>query len=192
MKVSKTLLTLATLTMLWSCGSSTSNESGSQSDSTSEFATGSENTGTTVGITEQDSIFAIEAAKGGMAEVMLGETAQKMATDPKVKEFGKMMVDDHTKANNELKAIAGGKNIMLPEGPGEDKQKEASQVTSKSGKEFDKAYVAQMVKDHEKTVKLFEDGQKNVQDTELKAFINKTLPVLKGHLEHVKGLDKMK
>ena len=65
-------------------------------------------------------------------------------------------------------------------------------ISSKQGGEFDVAYIKQMVKDHERTVKLFEDGQKNVKDAEMKAFIDKTLPVLKSHLTHVKGLDKGK
>lgn len=193
MKASITLLTFATAAMLWGCGTSNSNDSKEAADSTNEaVADTAEKSGTTTAVAEDDSKFAVDAADGGMAEVALGELAQNKGTDPKVKEFGKMMVTDHTKANDELKTLAASKNITLPAAPGEDKQKVATDLSAKSGKDFDKAYIDQMVDDHQKTVKLFEDAQKNVKDADIKAFIDKTLPVLKTHLEHVKSLDKAK
>lgn len=193
MKTTTTLLTIVAATMLWSCGSSDSHDPAEHADSVNEaMAENAQQTGTTTAVAEEDSRFAVEAANGGMAEVMLGETAQNKGTDPKVKEFGQMMVTDHTKANEELKALAAGKNITLPTGLNEETQKTVDDISSKSGKDFDKAYLAQMVKDHEKTVSLFEDGQKNVKDADIRAFIDKTLPVLQSHLEHVKSLDKGK
>lgn len=187
-------MTIATVAMLWGCGNSNSTESTTEvADSTNEaVADSQEQAGDSAAVAEEDAKFAVDAANGGMAEVQLGKVAEEKGTDPKVKEFGKMMVADHTKANDELKTLAASKNITLPAAPDETMQKAASDVSGKNGKEFDKAYIDQMVKDHEKTVKLFEDGQKNVKDAELKAFIDKTLPVLKTHLEHVKSLDKSK
>jgi putative membrane protein len=191
MKISTTVFSLAIVSMLWGCGTSNSNDSAAQADSINKaMADRAEQNDISLAVAESDSKFAVDAANGGMAEVQLGEVAQNKGTNPQVKEFGKMMVADHTKANDELKAIAASKNIALPTEPSEDLQKAAADITSKSGREFDKAYLKQMVKDHEKTVKLFEDGQKNVVDTEIKAFIDKTLPVLKTHLEHVKNLNK--
>ncbi|MCF0069323.1 DUF4142 domain-containing protein [Dyadobacter sp. CY261] len=193
MKATTTLLTFATVAMLWSCGSSNSTDTTEMADSTNEaMADSAETTGTGTAAAEEDSDFAIEAANGGMTEVQLGEVAKQKGTNPKVKEFGEMMVTDHTKANNELKALAASKNITLPAAPNEEMQKATADISSKNGKDFDKAYIDQMVKDHQKTVELFEDGQKNVKDPEIKAFIDKTLPVLKSHLEHVKTLDKAK
>lgn len=194
MKTTTTLLTIATVAMLWGCGSSNSTDSTERADSTNEaMADSADDTGVaTAAAAEEDSKFAVDAANGGLAEVQLGEAAQTKGSDPKVKEFGKMMVTDHTKANDELKALAASKNITLPTAPSEEMQKTAADITAKSGKDFDKAYIDQMVKDHKKTVELFEDGQKNVKDAEIKAFIDKTLPVLKGHLEHIKSLDKAK
>lgn len=191
MKLATTLLTLATAAMLWGCGTSNSTDSTEAADSANEAVADSAGA-TEATAAEEDSKFAVDAADGGMAEVALGELAQSKGTDPKVKEFGKMMVADHTKANDELKALAASKNITLPAAPGEEKQKVATDLSAKSGKDFDKAYIDQMVDDHQKTVKLFEDGQKNVKDADIKAFIDKTLPVLKSHLDHVKSLDKAK
>lgn len=192
MKPATTLLTLATAAMLWGCGTSNSTDSTEAADSANEAMADSAGTTAATAVAEEDAKFAVDAADGGMAEVALGELAQNKGTDPKVKEFGKMMVTDHTKANDELKALAAGKNITLPAVPSEDKQKVATDLSAKSGKDFDKAYIDQMVDDHQKTVKLFEDGQKNVKDVEIKAFIDKTLPVLRSHLDHIKSLDKAK
>jgi putative membrane protein len=141
---------------------------------------------------EEDIKFINEAASGGMAEVELGQMAQTKATDPQVKEFGAMMVQDHTKANDELKALAEKKNITLPATPSEQQRKVKDELSTKSGKDFDNAYVLNMVKDHKKDIKLFEDASKKVDDPELKAFIVKTLPTLRMHLTHVQAIEKNK
>jgi putative membrane protein len=141
---------------------------------------------------EEDIKFINEAASGGMAEVELGQMAQTKATDPQVKEFGAMMVKDHTKANDELKALAEKKSISLPSSPSDEQRKVKDELSSKSGKDFDNAYVLNMVKDHKKDIKLFEDASRKVDDPELKAFIVKTLPTLRMHLTHVQGIEKNK
>src|SRR5436190_10631309 len=72
---------------------------------------------------EKDTDFAVAVADGGMLEVELGKLAQQKATSPEVKKFAQMMVDDHTKANEELMALAGTKNISLPASLSEKSQK---------------------------------------------------------------------
>lgn len=194
MKIASTFLTLATVAMLWGCGSKSTETTDTTelADSTNEAVADSSAGDSASAAVGDDAEFAVEAANGGMAEVALSKIAEEKATDPKVKEFAKQMVTDHTKANNELKALAATKNITLPSAPNEEKQKAAADLGGKSGSDFDKAYISQMKKDHDKTVKLFEDAQKDVKDAELKAFIDKTLPVIKAHAEHVKSLDKTK
>jgi len=139
---------------------------------------------------EEDSKFAVQAASGGLAEVQLGQLAQEKGTTAAVKDFGRMMVEDHSKANEELKTLAASKNISLPSAPGEEKQKTFADLSAKTGKDFDKAYISEMVRDHEKDVKLFEDAQQTVKDPELRQFVEKTLPVLRKHLEHIQGMEK--
>jgi putative membrane protein len=194
MKIASTFMTLATLAILWSCGSKSTETTDTTefADSTNEAAADSTATDSTSAAVEDDAEFAVEAANGGMAEVALSKIAEDKATDPKVKEFAKQMIKDHSKANGELKTLAASKNITLPSAPNEEKQKAAADLGGKSGSDFDKAYISQMKKDHEQTVKLFENAQKEVKDPELKVFIDKTLPVIKAHAEHVKGLDKTK
>jgi putative membrane protein len=142
------------------------------------------NTGTT-GV---DSVFMNEAAQGGMAEVELGQMAASKAQNAEVKQFGEKMVADHTKANNELKELAGRLAVTLPTEPNP-KQKETKERLSKlSGAEFDKEYVKVQVEDHEKTVALFEKEAASGTKSETKAFAAKSLPTLKMHLEMIRGL----
>lgn len=194
MKIVSTLMTLSTIAMLWGCGSKSTEATDTTefADSTNEAVAESAGSDSASAVVEDDAEFAVAAANGGMAEVALSKIAEDKATDPKVKEFAKQMVADHSKANDELKTLAASKNITLPSAPNEEKQKAASDLGGMSGNDFDKAYISQMKKDHDQTVKLFEDAQKEVKDTELKAFIEKTLPVIKAHAEHVKSLDKTK
>ena len=194
MKIASTIMTLATVTMLWSCGSKSTETTDTTefADSTNEATADSSASDSTSGAVGDEAEFAVAAANGGMAEVALSKIAVEKATDPKVKAFAKQMITDHTKANTELKALAASKNITLPSAPNEEKQKAAADLGGKSGSDFDKAYITLMKKDHDETVKLFEDAQEDVKDADMKAFINKTLPVIKAHAEHVKGLDKAK
>lgn len=149
-----------------------------------------ENTGTaqTAPVSEEDSKFAVEAASGGMMEVQLGELAQQKASSQRVKDFGAMMVRDHTKANDELKSLAGMKSITLPPAPGEDHMDNIKELSKKSGKEFDKDYIKMMVDDHKNDVDHFEKCSKDAKDTDIKAFADKTLPVLRAHLDSAKAI----
>ncbi|MCF2490727.1 DUF4142 domain-containing protein [Dyadobacter sp. CY347] len=194
MKIASTIMALGTIAILSGCGSKSTETTDTTefADSTNEAAADTSASDTSSASAGDDAEFAVEAANGGMAEVALSKIAVDKATDPKVKEFAQQMIKDHSKANDELKTLAASKNITLPSAPNEEKQKAAADLGGKSGSDFDKAYVAQMKKDHDETVKLFEDAQTEVKDAELKAFIDKTLPVIKAHAEHAKSLDKMK
>jgi putative membrane protein len=140
-------------------------------------------------VSEEDSKFAVEAASGGMTEVQLGELAQQKASSQQVKDFGAMMVRDHSKANDELKAIAGNKNITLPPAPGEDHMDHIKKLSEKSGREFDKDYMKLMVDDHKDDIDKFEKCSKDAKDADLKAFAAKTLPTLREHLNAAKKIN---
>lgn len=144
-----------------------------------------------MGETENTSEFAVKAANGGMLEVELGRLAQEKAQSKEVKEFGAMMVTDHSKANKELKALATLKDITLPATLGEDMQKHVNDLTKLSGKDFDKKYVSMMVDDHKEDIELFKKtAEDDKADASVKAFATKTLPTLQKHLEHITALDK--
>ena len=142
--------------------------------------------------TDSPADFVKDAAEGGMAEVQLGQLASKNAKDPEVKKFGQMMVTDHGKANAELKTLAGKKNWTLPTDIGSHKST-LDKLQGLKGDDFDKAYVDEMVSDHEKDLKAFQQQGQNGTDPELKEFASKTATVIQKHLEAIKAIQaKMK
>ncbi len=137
-----------------------------------------------------DAEFVKKAASGGMYEVELGKVASEKATMPEVKKFGEMMVTDHTKANEELKKIAKANKMDLPEAIMEKEQKMLDSLKKMKGPEFDKAYVADMVKDHEMDIAEFTRASKDAQNPDLREFAAKCLPTLKEHLKMVQELNE--
>ncbi|MEP7075811.1 MAG: DUF4142 domain-containing protein, partial [Acidobacteriota bacterium] len=143
------------------------------------------------GNTDED--FIKNAAIGGMSEVELGKLAASKATNAEVKKFGQMMVIDHTKANTELKALAAKKNFPIATETDSSHKSTLTTLQGKSGADFDKDYVDDMVSDHEKDVKEFQDKAQNAKDPDVKAFAAKTLPTLQKHLDAIKAIQaKMK
>jgi putative membrane protein len=136
----------------------------------------------------KDEEFAKDAASGGLKEVELGKLAQQHAQSQRVKNFAAMMVKDHSKANQELKTIASGKNIMLPEAMENSDNKVVNDLQNEKGADFDRKYIKEMVDDHEKDVDEFKKQAENGTDPELKAFATKVLPVLLAHQDSAKSI----
>ena len=142
------------------------------------------------GATGADATFVKKAADGGMAEVALAKLAQEKASNAEVKSFAAKLEKDHSQANDELKQVASKKNITLPAEPSKAHKAQHDKLAKLSGAEFDKAYVAAMVDDHQKDVREFSRVASGNSDAEVKAFASKTLPTLKDHLQHVQELSK--
>jgi len=141
------------------------------------------------GIAASDQAFVKEAAIGGMAEVDLGQLAATKAADADVKQFGQRMVDDHGKANDELKSWASSKNVALPTELDAKHKAEHARFEKLSGAAFDKAYMTAMVADHNKDVAAFQRESKSAKDPELKAWVTKTLPTLEDHQKSAKEIN---
>lgn len=166
-------------------GSTGSSATGGRSAPMAQPGAGTRNTESTKDdkVARGDRKFIETAAEGGMFEVQVSKLATTRAQDPKVKEFASMLVDQHTKANDELVQLANAKGVELPAAPPRSKRNEIEKLGKKQGAEFDKDYVRDVgIKAHEKDIKLFEKAQKDVKDPELKAWVDKTLPTLKAHL----------
>ena len=133
--------------------------------------------------------FVSNAALGGMAEIEMGKLAVAKASDPEVKKFGQKMIDDHGKANDELKAIASREGLSFPTSLDAKHQMTIDRLGKLSGAEFDRAYVKEMVKDHEADVKEFDRESKSGSNPQVKAFASKTLPTLQEHLRLIKDID---
>jgi putative membrane protein len=132
-----------------------------------------------------DRSFVEKAAESGREEVEVARIAVERSTNADVKKFAQMMVDDHSKANEELASIAAAKNLKL-----KDKDKNENKWEKKDLKDFDRDFVKKMVSDHKKDVDLFSKESKNGGDAELVEFARKTLPTINKHLEAASELEK--
>lgn len=137
-----------------------------------------------------DHHFVMDAAAGGLAEVELGKLAAEKASKDEVKKFGQKMADDHGKANDELKSLAQSKQITLPTATDAKHKATIDRLSKLSGDAFDKAYVQEMLKDHQKDVTAFRNESRTGKDPEVKAWAGKTLPTLEEHLKMVQDLNR--
>jgi putative membrane protein len=142
-------------------------------------------------ITQQDTKFAVDATNIGMMEIALGNVAQQNAMRKDVKDFGAMMVKDHTGAADDLKKIADTKHITLPTSLSADDQKKVDDMKAKTGNKFDKAYIDMMIDGHKKAADEFQDEIKNGSDADLRAFATKTLDVIHAHLDSAQKCKSM-
>ena len=137
---------------------------------------------------EETADFLVKAANGGMAEMKLGEIAREKAVNPKVKEFGAMMVRDHSAVTDQIKTLASQRNVTLPAAVSEESQKDINDCAKKSGSDFDKAYISAMVKKHESTIDMYEKAVNKLNDGDVEAFITNTLPKVREHLNSDKAI----
>jgi putative membrane protein len=141
-------------------------------------------------VTQKDKDFVKEAGEGGLMEVKLGQLAQSKGTSSSVMNLGKSMVEDHTKANDELKQLASAKSISFPTTLSGKGQKTYDKLSKKEGKAFDKAYTHCMVKDHKKDICAFKKESKKGDDKELKTWASNLVPTLEHHKEMAKDACK--
>lgn len=131
--------------------------------------------------TEQDKTFLMNASEGGMAEIQLGQLASEKAQNPKVKAFGRKMVRDHTRLSNELLPFATKDGVPPPTGLTPDDKAEWQKLNGLSGADFDKEYVAFMMKDHQHDQMAFQQEASSTQDGLLKMTVQKGLKVVEMH-----------
>jgi putative membrane protein len=136
----------------------------------------------------QDAGFIQKAGAGGLAEVELSRMAVGQAESPEVKRFAQQMLDAHISSNKELGLIAARQNQKLPAQMDNDHLKVRGRLESLSGKEFDRAYVDAMVKDHQKMASLLEGAKGTSSDSSVQKFARNTLPVVQEHLQLAESL----
>lgn len=145
---------------------------------------GSAQRSTTTGqLAAADQTFLKEAATGGLMEVELGRLATEKASSAEVKQFGQRMVDDHSKANQQLSTIAQQKSVQIPTELTGKAKADYDRLSKLSGEQFDRAYMQMMVRDHRKDVADFRKQSTSAKDSELKSFASQTLPTLEEHLK---------
>ncbi len=163
-----------------------------KADTTNNYSdtTNKMNQGGTLGVDQTTSDFMVKVADVGMTEVKLGHLAEDKSSNQRIKDFGAIMVKDHSNAGDELKSLANRKNVTLPSAVGDDHQKKIDDLSKKTGKDFDRAYIDAMADGHQSTVNDFEKASNNTKDADIKAWVDKTLPTLKMHLDSAKAIKK--
>jgi putative membrane protein len=146
-------------------------------------------TGATAPLNREDQRFVKEAGAGGLAEVDLSKIAQKSG-NPEVKNFADHMVQDHSKANQELVTIASSLGIDVPKALDAEHQRLSQKLAGLHGKALDEEYMRAMVEDHNKAVMLFQAEDRPDQNPELKQFAQKTLPILQTHQKMAQELSR--
>lgn len=135
---------------------------------------------------EASSKFLVRAANSGMTEVMMSQAAIERSTRQPVKDVAQMLVSDHRAANDQVKSLAQQRNVALPDSISDESRKDYNDIVAKRGTDFDKKYVNQMIDNHEKSIKMFEDVLNDTQDAGVRNFAQNTLPKLRQHLDMLK------
>lgn len=145
---------------------------------------------------KDDSEFLVDIAEVNLAEIEIGKLAQTKSTNPEVKKFGKMLVDEHTKSASEVSALAKAKNFTLPTSLTEEGQDEYKKLNEKSGLDFDKKFADMMIDGHEKAIDKLKKATEDAKDQDVKLWASNNIAPLTAHLEHAKllkqDLDKKK
>ncbi|MFO1057242.1 MAG: DUF4142 domain-containing protein [Dongiaceae bacterium] len=153
-------------------------------------ATGTQVAAAAATLSKSDQTFVHQAAVAGMAEVAEAQLALDKAKSDEVKQFAQRMIDDHTKANDQLKQLAAAKQITLPAALDAKHKAEQARLEKLSGAAFDHAYIQNQVKAHQQAVALFRTESETGGDPELKQFAAQTLPILQQHHDAVVALAK--
>src|SRR5256714_12178220 len=183
---------LAVVVAAGASGVGQNTNSGKTEGGTSANANANANKSHAVAKVSSDEKFADAAAVGGMEEVQLGQLAAQKGASDEVRQFGQRMVDDHSKAGDDLKQVASGKGWTLPSALDAKAQADVQKLSALSGEKFDKEYVGMMLKDHKKDVAEFQKESTGGADADIKSFAARTLPVIQEHLQMIQRIhDKM-
>ncbi|HEX8202671.1 MAG TPA: DUF4142 domain-containing protein [Isosphaeraceae bacterium] len=135
-----------------------------------------------------DALFVLAAYAGGLAEVTTGNIALLRSTDDQVKKYAQHLIDDHTRANQQLVAIAAAKQLPVPTAPDTRDQAAADRINGLQGEDFDREFSRLQVVAHMDAVALFQAEAERGLDPDVKAFAAQTLPALREHLRAARQL----
>jgi putative membrane protein len=137
-----------------------------------------------------DATFMTTAARGGLAEVQMGQLAQRNGRSEAVKRFGRHMVEHHGRSNQEMAALAQQKQITPPGTMGAEQQRIYDDLSKLRGGAFDRAYAQAMVRDHQEDLRLYQEEAANGTDPDVKAFAARHVPLLQEHLRMAQRLPR--
>jgi putative membrane protein len=141
-------------------------------------------------LSDADRAFIEQAAQSGHAEVSMGESAAE-SENPAVSAFGKQMIADHGRMNDELAALAKRKGVEPPSSADLASQAKGAATAVLPGATFDEQYVSSQLDDHKETLALFQQEARSGQDPDLKALAEKGIPIIQGHIAELEELQRM-
>ena len=141
-------------------------------------------------LSTSDAAFMTAAARGGMAEVQMGQLAQRNGSSAAVKRFGQQMVSHHGQSNQEMMALAQQKQVTPPASMGAEHQRIYDDLAKLRGSAFDRAYAQAMVQDHQEDLRVFREEAQDGTDPDVKAFAARHVPVLEAHLRQAQQLPR--
>jgi len=134
-------------------------------------------------LTSGDREFAMKAATGGRHEVELGRLAADRASNSDVKAFGDRMVKDHSQAGDELMQITSKLGITIPTEDDATFKQMHDRLSNLKGADFDKAYMSEMLEDHQKDLSEIQTYANSGNSPELKQWATKTATMVRDHLQ---------
>lgn len=176
----KLTVALATIALAAASPASFAQTTGTQADKPGKTAQSQSKSGD---LARQDMRYFTDMAQDNMAEVQTGKLAQEKAQSEDVKKFAQHMVEDHGQMLDEQQSIAEAKNIQMPKQPKKEHQSALKKLQGASGEKFDQAYMDQMVKDHDKALKLTREAAKKAKDPQVKQAAEKAAPKIEEHLK---------
>jgi putative membrane protein len=142
---------------------------------------------TSTGVLE-DKAFVRKALQGGMAEVQLGQLALQKSSNADVKQFAQKMIDDHTKLGDEMKQVGQQMGIKAPDSPSSKDKSAIAKLQTLNGDDFDKAYIKDMVKDHQQDAKDFKQEAQTTTNPALKSVVVQGQQVIDEHLQMIQQI----
>jgi putative membrane protein len=142
-----------------------------------------------------DLAFVTRAAESGKAEIDLAQLAQRTSENPRIDQLAEQIERDHEQANDQLADLADRRDVDFPgvaiglPGPTQEQEATYDRLDKLEGTAFDQAWIDEMAQKHEASIESFTTASKST-DAEVKAFAEKTLPVIKHHLEQIEAMQK--
>ena len=146
----------------------------------------------TAAVNKRDADFLKMAAEADMTTTHIGKMAEDQGATDGVKDFGKKLAQDHTSDYQQLGELATKTGATIPNGIDKTDDREINILSKSKGKAFDRAFLAHETAAHERLVKAFKEEAEHGENADLKAYANKALPVIEGHLHDVQDLQKAK
>jgi putative membrane protein len=140
------------------------------------------------GVNEQDRAFLTATHQGNLAEIEAGKVAEKQGSTERVRNAGRVLVDEHTKLDKEVRRVADEVGVTLPDTPSEEQQAQLQRISDKKGAEFDSAWVTAGIADHRDDLKAGADEQANGSSKPVKDLGAAAKPVNESHLSLLEKL----